>query len=333
MKIFIKIALLVLVAGGIAAAIYFFTKKGPDTGQVDELSLTPFEEYIEQRVSNEIEEKDFTPATQAYNSIRDEIATEAFATRSDGSRTLSRSAERRCRRNAFSAYAPIFTDHASSYFRRSEWQENYVDSLRTMARGMLSDTALHIGSNLSQKLNAIVTTVNDYHEAWRTARSANQCTTIEAAREVARKANSFRRDPLNNNTALMAALRDAPTQAKNSLSNYIVGRCNHLAANYRTYSSYEDFTQEYRRVSNLVTAFKNEYGQNSLAQASSTLRTADTNAMDYFMGRNGNNGNGNAGNGNRGNNRGYRLETDGQQNNRSGSGNNRGNNRQERREY
>ena len=53
MKIFIKIALLVLVAGGIAAAIYFFTKKGPDTGQVDELSLTPFEEFVGMMGSSE----------------------------------------------------------------------------------------------------------------------------------------------------------------------------------------------------------------------------------------------------------------------------------------
>lgn len=344
MKLAIKISLLFLVAIGITAAIWFFLKKGPEP-EVEEMALTSFEEYIEQRVEDEVEDQDFEPASQAYYSIVDEIATEAFATRNGSSTTLNHNAERRCRRMAFDAFAPIFNSHAESYFQRSVWDENYIDSLRTMAQGLLNDTILRPTSNIKRKLEATVTTVNDYHDAWRVARSASSCTTLDALHNITNKARQYQRAPLSNNTALMAALRDAASEARTSLSNYIIGRCNHLAANYYTYASYEAFTQEFQRVTNLVSAFKNEFGQNSLGQASSTLRTADTNAMNYFMGRRNNSGSNNSGSNNNGlnnrsnggnNNRGYRLETDGQGNNggNNNRGNNRqGNNRQERREY
>lgn len=335
MKLAVKIALLFLVAIGITAAIWFFLKKSPEP-EVEEMALTSFEEYIEQRVNDEVKDQDFDAASRAYISIVDEIATEAFATRTGSSTTLNRNAERRCRRTAFRAFAPIFNEHARSYFQKSVWDENYIDSLRTMAQSLLSDSMLNPGDNIRQKLTATVTTVNDYHDAWRVARSANSCTTLDAVHEVTNKARQYQRDPLSNNNALMAALRDAATQARNSLSSYITGRCNHLAANYYSYASYEAFTQEYQRVANLVSAYKNEFGQNSLGQASTTLRNADTNAMNYFMGRRNNNAtnnNSNLNNRGNGNNRGYRLETDGGQNNRGNNNSNRGNNRQERREY
>jgi hypothetical protein len=309
MKLAIKITLLVLVAGGIAAALFFLTKKTTGGDDIDELTLTPFVEYIEERIADEVEENDYEPATVAYNDILEEIATEAFATQADGSRSLSRSSERHCRKAAFSAYVGIFTDHADTYFRRSEWEETYIDSLRGTAQAMLADSMLQpIGNTIRRNLTNLVTTVNDYHEAWRIARSASECTTIEAAREVKRKAASFQHAPLSNNTALMAALRDAENQAKTSLSNYIMGRCNHLATNYHTYSSYESFTQEYTRVSNLATAYKNEFGQNTLPQAASTLRRADQAALNYFSGQGSNAGRNSGGNsgrnsgGNSGNN-------------------------------
>lgn len=291
MKLAIKITLLVLVAGGIAAALFFLTKKTTGGDDIDELTLTPFVEYIEERIADEVEDNPYDDATVAYNDILEEIATEAFATQADGHRSLSPSSERHCRKEAFKAYVDIFTDHADTYFRRSEWEEAYIDSLRGTAQAMLADSMLQpIAANARRNLTNLVTTVNDYHEAWRIARSATACTTIEAAREVKRKAGTFQHAPLSNNTALMAALRDAENQAKTSLSNHIMGRCNHLAANYYTYSSYEAFTQEYTRVSNLVTSYKNEYGQNTLPQAASTLRRADQAALNYFSGQRSNSG-------------------------------------------
>lgn len=297
MKLAIKITLLVLVAGGIATALFFLTKKTTGGENIDELTLTPFVEYIEERIANEVEENDYEPATTAYNDILEEIATEAFATQTDGSRSLSRSAERHCRKEAFGAYVGIFTDHADTYFRRAEWEETYIDSLRRTAQAMLADTMLQpIASTARRNLTNLVSTVNDYHEAWRIARSATECTTIEAAREVKRKAATYQHAPLSNNTALMAALRDAENQAKTSLANHIMGRCNHLAANYSSYASYEAFTQEYTRVSNLATAYKNEYGQNTLPQAASTLRRADQAALNYFSSQNSNAGRSSGGN-------------------------------------
>ncbi|MBQ9356188.1 MAG: hypothetical protein IJT98_02715 [Prevotella sp.] len=343
MKLAIKITLLVLVAGGIAAALFFLTKKTSGGDDIDELTLTPFVEYIEQRIAEEVEDNDYEPATEAYNDILEEIATEAFATQADGSRTLSRASEKHCRKEAFKAYVDIFTDHANSYFRQSEWVETYIDSLKGTAEAMLADSMLQpIATNARRNLTAVVTTVTDYHEAWRIARSATECTTIEAAREVKRKAATYQRAPLSNNTALMAALSDAENQAKTSLSNYIMGRCNHLAANYYTYASYEAFTQEYTRVSNLASAYKNEFGQNTLPQASTTLRRADQAALDYFSGRRsnagrnsgGNNGSGNSGRNNgSGNGRsesggGYHIGNGGS----GGSGGSGGNGRSERTE-
>ena len=322
MKLAIKITLIVLVVAGIAAAVYFFMKPGPVAGEVEGMELTPFEEYITNRVESEIEDHDYDAASQAYVSIVGDIVTEAFATDGNGRRTLSRSSEHRCRREAFNAYAPIFNDYAQSCFRRSEWNENEIDSLRTTARALLADSALESGSTIQRNLQATVTTVNNYHEAWGIVRSANSCTTIDAVNNVTNKAREFQQnDPLRNNTALRTALADAPTKAKNSLTNYITGRCNHLAANYYSYSSYESFTTEYQRLSNLITAYKQRYGTNTLGRETSTLMQADTDAMNYFMGRRNNYNNNNS-------SRGYRLETDGGRSTRGS-----GNTRSERREY
>ena len=285
MKLAIKIFLLVLVVAGIGTAAYFMFRPMKDIGEGTEIhEVTKFEKHIQERVEDEIADKDFDEATEGYQSILDEIDTEASVILDDDEENLSATEERNCRKEAFFAYAPIFTKHARRYFRNATWDETYIDSLQHMARQLLATDIAESGTDVDGQLKSTIETVNDYHEAWRLVNSAGGCTSTAAVDNAISRANSYRqRSPLNNNTDLVAALAAVPEKAKDAYAGYIIRRCENIAANYYNYDSYVAFYTALDGANKLINEFTSKYGQDyRFSNAKAKLANADRNALNAY---------------------------------------------------
>lgn len=285
MKLAIKIFLLVLVVAGIGTAAYFMFRPMKESG--DELEMhkvTKFEKHIQERVEDEITDKDFDEATEGYQSILDEIDTEAAVLLDDDEENLSAKEERNCRKEAFFAYAPIFTNHAQSYFRKASWDEDYIDSLQHMAQRLLATDIAESGTDVDGKLKSTIETVNDYHEAWRLVNSAGGCSSLSAVDNAISRSNAFRqRSPLSNNTDLVTALTAVPEKAKDAYAGYIIRRCENIAANYYNYDSYVAFYTALDGANKLINEFTNKYGQEyRFSNAKAKLANADRNALNAY---------------------------------------------------
>lgn len=282
MKSTIKVALIVLVIGAIGIAGYYFLSSigAPPPPPPD---ITKFEHHIQQRVKEEIEERDFAEATTSYLSILDEIQTEAAITLENGEKILSGREEKKCRKEAFYAYAPILVEYATSYFRKTEWNENTIDSLKDYAKDLLAANIAETSTNIEQQLNSTIKIVNDYYEAKNVIAGSNNCKSLHTVDNLISRARNLRQVPLTNNTAIANGLAQVPEKAKRSFVDFVVRRCNNVATNYRAYSSYSDFYRECETMSNMIEGYREKYGQNNLLKdALDVLSIADSKALDYY---------------------------------------------------
>ena len=285
MKLAIKIFLLVLVVAGIGTVAYFMFRPMKEGGEELEMhEVTKFEKHIQERVEEEIFDKEFEEATEGYQSILDEIDTEAAVMLDDGEENLSETEERNCRKEAFFAYAPIFTKHAQRYFRKATWDENYIDSLQHMAQQLLATGIAESGTDVDGQLKNTIETVNDYHEAWKLVNSVSSCSSLSAVDNAISRSNAFRqRSPLSNNTDLVTALASVPEKAKDSYAEYIIRRCNNVANNYNNYDSYVAFYTALDGTNKLINEFTNKYGQEyRFSNAKAKLANADRNALNAY---------------------------------------------------
>ena len=125
-------------------------------------------------------------------------------------------------------YGPVLATHADSIFAGSEWNEDHINALKEDAQVVLATNTIETGSDVATKLNSIVKNVSDYHAA-KAATSCGRCSSVSDVRSAISRANSFKREPLNNCTSLMNALNSVEQKAKDALARNIVSMCNKAA--------------------------------------------------------------------------------------------------------
>ena len=282
MKTAIKILLIVLALAGIGYVVYSFFDK-TEKGETPPPPQSDFEKEILAETERGIKDRDYARATAAFAELCDRIDTEASVTLADGSRNLSADEVRRARQIVFYAYVPIFTAHADACFARTAWSDDEVATLGATATRLEEMRVAEAGSPTTKDLARIRQTAADYRAAWQAARSGAGCHSVAAVRSVISRANSFKRKPLSNCTALVSALGAVPARAKNGLATYIAARCNHVASSYASYASYVDFYAAQSQCLNLIDEYEKAFGGNAaLTSARRRLQNAETLALDQL---------------------------------------------------
>jgi hypothetical protein len=279
----IKITLITIVAAGILSAImYFLTGISKPSGDAV-IASTDFEKHIKERVDKEITNKEYDEATKGFETINGDIETEKSITTADGHSNLSGEEEAKCRKMVFYAYAPIFTQYTSSYFNNSYWNESKINQLKASALKLLNAGIAEGGTEVCNKLNATISTVNDYYGAKRVIYSASHCASSAAVESVRIRAQQFRRAPLNNNTGLMSGLNSAYSNAKSSYARHVISCCSHVAKSYTNYGSYPSFYAALNNANRMIEEYTNKYGgSGQFNSVKNQLLNADQKAMEYF---------------------------------------------------
>ena len=165
-------------------------------------------------------------------------------------------------------YGPVLATHADSIFAGSEWKEGHINALKEDAQVVLATNTIETGSDVATKLNSIVKNVNDYHAA-KAATSCGRCSSVSDVRSAISRANSFKREPLNNCTSLMSALNSVEQKAKDALVRNIISICNKAAQGHGSIDAAKSKISEYER------AF---HGNRQLSEAKSKLHAAESSA-------------------------------------------------------
>ncbi len=275
----IKIALISIVIVGLISIIIYFIN-GTGTPQGGPIATTSFEKYIENKVNNSIKGKDYAEASQSFDDIIGEIQTEASIINSDGNKQLTESEVQNCKKIAFYAYAPVFDDFQSTYFNKSSWSDGELSALKSRAQSLLSMNIAE--DDVKQRINKVITNVNDYHAAWSVVKSARGCSSVAAVNAIKSKVAQYNRIPLTNNASLKAGLNSAYSDAKSALANNINAYCRKVAQGYKSYGSYERFYAAEDAALAKISEYVNAFGGGSFGDARSMLSQADENAMDYY---------------------------------------------------
>lgn len=282
MKTAIKILLIVLALAGIGYAVYSFFDK-TEGGETPPPPQSDFEKEIQAEADRGIKDRDYARASATFAELCDRIDTEAAVTLADGSRNLSPDEVRRARQIVFYAYVPIFTAHADACFARTAWSDGEVDALGTTAGRLQEMQVAEAGSPTTKDLARIRQTAADYRAAWQAARSGAGCRSVAAVRSAVSRANSFKRKPLSNCTALVNALGAVPARAKSALATYVASRCNRVASGYASYASYADFYAAQEQCLSLINEYEKAFGGNAaLTSAQRRLQNAETLALDQL---------------------------------------------------
>ena len=165
-------------------------------------------------------------------------------------------------------YGPVLATHADSIFAGSEWNEGHINALKEDAQVVLATNTIETGSDVATKLNSIVKNVSDYHAA-KAATSCGRCSSVSDVRSAISRANSFKREPLNNCTRLMSALNSVEQKAKDALARNIVSMCNKAAQGHGSIDAAKAKISEYER------AFRSN---RQLSEAKSKLHAAESRA-------------------------------------------------------
>ena len=165
-------------------------------------------------------------------------------------------------------YGPVLATHADSIFAGSEWNEGHINALKEDAQVVLATNTIETGSDVATKLNSIVKNVSDYHAA-KAATSCGRCSSVSDVRSAISRANSFKREPLNNCTRLMSALNSVEQKAKDALARNIVSMCNKAAQGHGSIDDAKAKISEYER------AFRSN---RQLSEAKSKLHAAESRA-------------------------------------------------------
>ncbi len=165
-------------------------------------------------------------------------------------------------------YGPVLATHADSIFAGSEWNEDHINALKEDAQVVLATNTIETGSDVATKLNSIVKNVSDYHAA-KAATSCGRCSSVSDVRSAISRANSFKREPLNNCTSLMNALNSVEQKAKDALARNIVSMCNKAAQGHGSIDAAKAKISEYER------AF---HSNRQLSEAKSKLHAAESRA-------------------------------------------------------
>lgn len=165
-------------------------------------------------------------------------------------------------------YGPVLATHADSIFAGSEWNEGHINALKEDAQVVLATNTIETGSDVATKLNSIVKNVSDYHAA-KAATSCGRCSSVSDVRSAISRANSFKREPLNNCTSLMSALNSVEQKAKDALARNIVSMCNKAAQGHGSIDAAKAKISEYER------AF---HSNRQLSEAKSKLHAAESRA-------------------------------------------------------
>ena len=278
MKLAIKILLIAAVVGAIAwlAATQFSSADDDTPPETPE--ITRFEKHIQQRVEDELEDRDYDEATKAYASILDEISTEAAITiEHDGEEepSISYEEEENCRREAFYAYAPIFTDHAEAYFQRAVWDEGYISQLRTKARDLQHTGIAEERSSVARQLATTISTVDDYYAAWQVVNQAKSCSPLSSVKTVSSSARDYQREPLTNCERLRTALQQVPTDAKNAYTTVLRNRCNDVVNRFNDirFNGISEVRSAVNACISDITEYYSEYGSGAFNLELSSLNS------------------------------------------------------------
>lgn len=280
----IKIVLIALVAVAIVALLFFFTRRISDFDG-GTIAPKPFLKYVEGRTNSEIIGKPYDEAKAAFDALIGEVETEAFITHNDSLSMLSASEKLKCEKVLFFGYAPIFADYGKGYFQQNTWADEKVNAIKQEAERLKAFDIAQSGTELLDGLDYIGQVVKNYTNAKSVIYRASYCTTIDAVRNIIASANALKKEPLTNNTSLIASLNNVPRIAKEALAGQLVRNASgviqkYMDGFYRDYASwYSDFVATKKSIEEYESAF----GQTQiLTLAKKNLMDADDVALDSF---------------------------------------------------
>lgn len=281
MKAF-KIILIAIVVIGIAFFAFYYAKilGNSDTAPI---AVTSFEKSIQSLTDSKIKGKDFASAQSGFQSIMQEIDTEASITLAGGEKNLKDEEVNKARKIVFYEYAPIFIKYGIGYFENSYWDESSLNSMRKEALTLQNMKLIESGTNMSSDLNKIVSTINDYFEAWRIAKSASRCTSVLDISKLKNNARQYNYRPLINDSELASALESIESEAKESVIRYIVHHANSVASGFRNYPDYVKWTAAYNDACEDIEEYKSTYDYpQELKDARTLLDETDSEALEYY---------------------------------------------------
>lgn len=282
MKTTIKIALIAIVTIGIVAAVIYFAS-GMSEGGNEQIAETNFEKEIQEQVKSEIKDKSYDEAQAAFNSIMENINTEASITLADGSKSLKDSEVKKCKQMVCDAYAPIFVEYSKDYFTQSSWNDAELKRFKEEAQVLLSMNAVETGTQIETNLNGIIRTVNEYYAAKKIISQASNCSSVNAVSNLKSKAQKYKHEPLTNNTNLLSALNAVEATAKSSVERKIIAGCDRVVYGYDTYADYATFYKAYDNANKRIKEYVSAFGYTQkLRTAQTNLYSVDKNALSYY---------------------------------------------------
>lgn len=284
MKAF-KIILIAIVIIGITCFAFYYAKILGDNDTAP-IAVTSFEKSIQNMTDTKVKGKDFASAQNGFQSIMQEIDTEASVVLADGKKNLKDEEVNNARKIVFYEYAPIFIEYGIAYFKKSKWDESSLNSMRKEALTLQNMKMIESGTNMSSDLNKIVSTIDDYFEAWRIAKSATRCVSVLDIAKLKNNAKNFNHRPLTNDLYLASALNSVESEAKESVIRFIVHHSNSVASGFRNYNDYVGWTAAYNSACADIDEYKAAYGYpQELKDVRSLLDNTDNEALAYYSAR------------------------------------------------
>lgn len=284
MKAF-KIILIAIVVIGIAFFAFYYAKILGDNDTAP-IAVTSFEKSIQNLTDTKVKGKDFASAQSGFQSIMQEIDTEASITLAGGEKNLKDEEVVKARKIVFYEYSPIFIEYGIAYFEKSKWEDSSLNSMRKEALTLQSMKLIESGTKMYSDLSKIVSTIDDYFEAWRIAKSASRCTSVLDISKLKMNAKQYNHRPLTNNSELASALNSVESEAKESVIRHIVNHCNSVANGFRNYNDYVGWTAAYNSACTDINEYKSAYDYpQELKDARSLLDNTDSDALAYYSAR------------------------------------------------
>ncbi len=282
MKTSYKIALIVAVVVAILGSVFAFSR-GVSISEQTRITPDNINAQVEEACKQFGDKKlDYAKARKTFNNILDVIRTEAFIKTTDGKPIYDEKDKKEAMKKVFEGFAPFFTEHGRGFFSKSSWPEGEMSQLKNEAQQLLS-MAGKGNDKLADDCKYVIKTASDCQAAWSAVRSAGSCSSADAVKSIESKVNAYKHAPPTNNKALMSAISEAASKARNSYASGIESRIKHVASSYKSYRSYDAFIADYNSARSAASAYTSKLGSHSgISSALGSLESAKSNALSYF---------------------------------------------------
>ena len=246
------------------------------------ISSDPFKPVAVSAISERIEEKDYKTARNAFDSIYQMIDIQGKLILKDRSHLTPIEEIDSLKLSAYEEAVKCLVKESEELYQSTRWDRYPLAEIKSYA-SYYYDLFPSSNNFYNPNLTKIINTINDYYAAMKLCKNSGAVTSVAGIRNIENKVKKYNPYPLTNDTELKSQLNSATQRAKNSVSAYIERSATNIKNNITTYSTKEEFDNQYNSISGSINEYVNSYGNNTnMNSARANLASAKLDAEEYF---------------------------------------------------